>query len=124
MLAKGYELAKEAAGIARRAHHGRDFYGADHEQADAFKRLFGDRFDPEKSVKAARKAVDAKTWMFLRDLAGLDRLMDAEAKPFRKAHIETLGCTENYFLICLNGKLVSYAVGGERIRLFTKCRLR
>ncbi len=80
MLAKGYDLAKEAADIARRAHHGRDFYGADHEQADAFKRLFGDRFDPEKSITAARKAVDAKTWMFLRDLTGLDRLMDAEAK--------------------------------------------
>lgn len=80
MLERGYALAKEAADIARKAHHGLDFYGADHERADSFQRLFGDRFDAEKSVQAARKAVDAKTWMFLRDLTGLDRLMDAEAK--------------------------------------------
>jgi len=74
MLERGYALAKEAASIARKAHHGRDFYGAEHERADAFQRLFGDRFDPGKSGNAARKAVDAKTWMFLRDLAGLERL--------------------------------------------------
>ncbi|MEL7464853.1 MAG: DUF4942 domain-containing protein [Pseudomonadota bacterium] len=79
-LDAAYDLSKEAAALALRASGGCEYDGTDHSRRDHFAKLHRDGFDPARSMEAARKALDARVWTHLTDFAGIDRLMDAEAK--------------------------------------------
>lgn len=79
-LDTAYDISKEAAALALRAAGGLEWDGADHQRREAFQKLHRDRFDRAESLEAARKAIDARVWSHLLEFAGIERLMDAEAK--------------------------------------------
>jgi hypothetical protein len=79
LIAEGHRLVAEAEGLSRLAYGDAHFHDVDHAAQEAFKHLFA-RFDADASVAAFRRNMDARTWVRLVDLAGIQTLMDRTAK--------------------------------------------
>ena len=79
LIARGHEMAGEAQKIAARAHGQATFHLKDRSGDSVFRRIF-EPFDADASVSIYRKHLDARVWMNLVLLTGVDRMMDRTAK--------------------------------------------
>jgi len=79
MIAAGLLLAEEAQTLAQQAHGATTFTLADHSRREAYQKLF-QSFDADQSVECFRQQTDARTWMNLITLTGMNALMDKTAK--------------------------------------------
>lgn len=79
LIAEGFRLIGEGHATAEKAHGNAPFHHRDRSQDEAFRRLF-QTVNPEASAEVYRRWLDAKTWMNLMVLTGMDRLMDKTAK--------------------------------------------
>jgi hypothetical protein len=78
-IARGHARAEEALDLAKKAYGASIFHGEDRSKLEAYQRLF-ERFDREASLEAFRAQTDARVWMHLMSMTGLDTLMDRTAK--------------------------------------------
>jgi len=79
LIQRGHEAAAEALGLAESAYGAAVFHGEDRSKLDAYRRLF-ESFDPDASKAVFREQTDARVWMNLMALTGLDALTDRTAK--------------------------------------------
>lgn len=78
LRARADEAGKLAGSLQQQASNGRDFHLAQHDRQEAYRAIFG-KIDVEASVEAFRRHLDAATWVYLLDLAGIRELMDRTA---------------------------------------------
>lgn len=78
-MSSGSTLAEQSYHFAQLAHGGATFTLADRSKSAAYKRLF-ESIDPAASLEAYRQQVDARVWMNLLALTGMDAMMDRTAK--------------------------------------------
>lgn len=84
LIARGHALLREARKLGEHAHGPSVFLSVDFSRAEAYTRLF-QSFDPEASVEAFRRQVDARTWSRLMVDAGIQDVMDrTAAEKFRR----------------------------------------
>lgn len=79
LLRDGHELAKEAQDSAQNAHGAATFTLSDRSKSNAYARLFL-RFDADESVEVYRQQIDARVWMHLVSLTGMEHMMDRTAR--------------------------------------------
>ena len=75
----GQELANKSLEYAQGAYGMATFQHADHSKSAAYRRIF-DRIDPAVSLEAYRQQIDARVWMNLLTLTGMEHMMDRTAK--------------------------------------------
>lgn len=78
-MAEGARLAEESIRHGQEAYGSAIFTLADRSQSDAYQRLFM-RIDPEQSLEAYRQQLDARVWMRLLTLTGMEHMMDRTEK--------------------------------------------
>lgn len=78
-MKEGVRLAEESLGHAGAAYGGATFLLEDRSKGAAYKRLF-EGIDGEVSLEAYRQQVDARVWMNLLALTGMEHMMDRTAK--------------------------------------------
>jgi len=78
-MVQGQALAEQSYRHAQQAHGAATFTLSDRSRSEAYKRLF-EGIDPEKSFEAYRQQVDARVWMNLLCLTGMEHMMDRTAK--------------------------------------------
>lgn len=78
-IAKGHALAAEAEELAEQAHANASFLLADRSQQESYQRLF-QGFNLEASLETYRRQIDARVWMNLIAVTGIQSLMDRTAK--------------------------------------------
>lgn len=78
-MARGRELAQQAADLAQEAHGAHGFYFNDRSKDADYGRLFTD-IDPSRSLDVYRQHLDARVWTHLLSMTGMASLMDRTAK--------------------------------------------
>jgi hypothetical protein len=79
-LDAGYALTAKAMHVAERAYFNTTCTGGQHQYAKPFEALHRSRFNADESYEAARKVIDARTWMHLVNFTGIYGLMDRHEK--------------------------------------------
>ncbi len=77
-MASAHKLALTAEEFGMRAH-GASTFTTDHGRNDYYRRLFAS-VDPQRSLEAYRKQLDARVWMHVLLLTGMSNLMDRTAR--------------------------------------------
>ena len=78
-IAQGHVLADDALKLAEVAHKGASFHLAEHSNQETYSRIFKP-FDAKASFEVYRKAMDARIWMHLIQISGMDKMMDKTAR--------------------------------------------
>lgn len=78
-MSAGDTLAQQALEYAQGAYGIATFTLTDHSRSTAYKRLF-QPLDPQASLEAFRQQIDARCWMHLLSLTGMESMMDRTAK--------------------------------------------
>lgn len=79
-LRAAYAITREAAEIAKGAHHGWHSPRTDRREDEQRANLFPGDFDAEASIEAYRRDLDAAIWSRLIEETGLCRLMDSKER--------------------------------------------
>lgn len=79
-LQAGFAMSGEALKVGNLARMGAQFYFNDRTHSDHYARMFGGKFDAEKSLDVIRKELDAGIWTHLLDSTGLAEMMDRQAR--------------------------------------------
>lgn len=79
LMAEGLALAEEAERLAHRAHGASTFPLEDRAREDAYRRIFSP-VNAAQSQEVWRQQVDARTWVQILTLTGMQDLMDRQAK--------------------------------------------
>ena len=78
-MQSGSKLAEESHHYAQLAHGAATFTLSDRSKSEAYRRLF-EGLDADRSLEAYRQQVDARVWMNLLALTGMESMMDRTAK--------------------------------------------
>lgn len=100
----GNDIATTALKHAELAYGSACFVLEDRSKQDAYKRLFLE-LDPDKSLESFRQQVDARCWMNMMVLSGMDAMMDKTAKDelYKSLLTNVPECTEDNVYATLAG---------------------